>query len=51
MARRLARIAIFEYQASLEHAIDRTLTRLERLQRIRLDQPVLSSIKLDISSS
>jgi hypothetical protein len=31
---------LLRYEASLERAIDRTLTQLERLQRMRLGQPV-----------
>jgi len=42
---------LLRYEASLERAIDRTLTQLERLQRMRLGQPVSSPIKLDVSSS
>jgi hypothetical protein len=42
---------LLRYEASLERSIDRTLTQLERLQRMRLGQPVTSPIKLDISSS
>ena len=39
---------IMRYEASLERGFDRTLAQLERLQRMRLGQPVLPAIKLDI---
>jgi hypothetical protein len=42
---------LLKYEASINRDIDRTLTQLERLQRMRLGQPVSSPIKLDISSS
>jgi hypothetical protein len=42
---------LLRYEASLEGAFDRTSTQLERLQRMRLGQPVSSPINLDISSS
>jgi hypothetical protein len=38
------------YEASIDRAFDRTLTQLERVQRMRLGQPVAPPIKLDISS-
>jgi hypothetical protein len=41
---------LLKYEASINREIDRTLTQLERLQRMRLGQPVSSPIKLDISS-
>jgi len=31
---------LLRYEASLERAFDRTLSQLERLQRMRLGQPV-----------
>ena len=37
------------YEASLDRSFDRTLSQLERLQRMRLGQPVLPAVKLDIS--
>ena len=37
------------YEASLERSFDRTLSQIERLQRMRLGQPVLPAIKVDIS--
>ena len=42
---------LLRYEANLERNFDRTLTQLERFQRMRLGQPVASPIKLDISSS
>lgn len=41
---------ILRAQASIERAIDRTLNRLERLQRMRLGQSVPPPIKVDSSS-
>jgi hypothetical protein len=38
------------YEASIERGFDRTLTQLERVQRMRRGQPVAPPIKLDISS-
>ena len=40
---------LLRYEASLERNIDRTLSHLERLQRMRLGQPVLP--KLEVSHS
>jgi hypothetical protein len=40
---------ILRYQASLERAFDRVLAQLERLQRIRLGQPVLPQVQVDIT--
>lgn len=40
---------LLRYASSLERAFDRTLTQLERVQRIRKGQPVLPPIKLDVS--
>jgi hypothetical protein len=37
------------YEASLERSFDRTLSQIERLQRMRLGQPVLPAIKVDVS--
>ena len=42
---------LLRYEASLERGFDRTLTQLERLQRMRLGQPVSSPIKVSVSSS
>ena len=39
---------VLRYEASLERAFDRTLSQLERLQRLRLGQPVA---RLDVSVS
>jgi hypothetical protein len=39
------------YETSIDRAFDRTLTQLERYQRMRLGQPVAPPIKVDISSS
>ncbi len=41
---------ILRYEASLERAFDRTLNRLERLQRMRLGQPVLPPVKVELST-
>ena len=40
---------LLRYEASLERAFDRTLLQLERLQRMRLGQPVTPPIKLDVT--
>jgi hypothetical protein len=37
------------YEASLERSLDRTLSQLERLQRLRLGQPVPPALKVDVS--
>jgi len=37
------------YESSLERSFDRTLSQLERLQRLRLGQPVLPALKVDVS--
>jgi hypothetical protein len=37
---------LLRYEASLERAFDRTLAQLERLQRMRLGQPVLPKLEL-----
>ena len=37
------------YEASLERSFDRTLSQLERLQRVRRGQPVLPALKVDVS--
>jgi hypothetical protein len=42
---------LLKRETSLERATDRTLTQLERLQRMRLGQSVTPPIKLDISAS
>jgi len=41
---------LLRYEAHLSREFDRTLTQLERLQRMRRGQPVLPPIKVDISS-
>lgn len=38
------------YEVNLERAIDRTLAQLERLQRMRLGQPVLPPVKVEVST-
>jgi hypothetical protein len=40
---------LLRYEASLERAFERTLSQLERLQRIRLGQPVPPPIKVQLS--
>lgn len=40
---------ILRYEASLERAFDRALAQLERLQRMRLGQPVAPPIKVDVT--
>ena len=40
---------LLRYEASLERSFDRTLTQLERLQRMRLGQLVPPPLKVDIS--
>jgi len=42
---------LLRYEASLERAFDRTLSQLERLQRMRLGQPVLPKIEVRHSLS
>jgi DNA repair ATPase RecN len=42
---------LLRYEANLDRAIDRTLTQLERLQRMRMGQPLMPPIKVDLSSS
>jgi hypothetical protein len=42
---------LLRYEAMIERGFDRTLKQLERIQGVRLGQPVLPAIKLDISSS
>jgi hypothetical protein len=39
---------LLRYEASIERAFDRALTQLERKQRMRLGQPILPPIKLDL---
>ena len=41
---------LLRYEASIERAFDRTLSQIERAQRMRLGQPILPPIKLDVSS-
>ena len=40
---------VLRYEASLERAFDRTLGQLERLQRLRLGQPVAPRLDVTIS--
>jgi len=40
---------LLRYEASLERGFDRTLSQLERLQRIRRGQPVPPTVKLELS--
>ena len=42
--------ALIRYETTLDRAIDRVLTQLERYQRMRLGQPVLPPINLNVSS-
>lgn len=42
---------LLRYEVSLERSFDRTFTQLERLQRMRLGQPVPPRIDVNISSS
>jgi hypothetical protein len=42
---------LLRYEASLERGFDRTLSQLERLQRMRLGQPVLPELKVRHSLS
>jgi hypothetical protein len=42
---------LIRYGSYLERSFEKTLTQLERLQRMRLGQPVLPPIKVDVSSS
>jgi len=42
---------LLRYEASLERSFDRTLSQLERLQRIRLGQPVLPKLEVRHSLS
>jgi hypothetical protein len=37
------------YEASLERSFDRTLSQLDRLQRLRSGQPVLPAVRVDLS--
>ena len=39
------------YEASIERGFDRTLTQLERIQRMRLGQPVAPPVKVDLNIS
>jgi len=41
---------LLRYEASLERAFDRTLNQLERLQRMRLGQPVPPPVKVELST-
>jgi len=40
---------LVRYEASLERAFDRTLAQLERLQRMRLGQPVIPRVELGLN--
>jgi hypothetical protein len=40
---------LVRYEAHLSREIDRTLSQLERLQRMRRGQPVLPPVKVDLS--
>jgi hypothetical protein len=40
---------LLRYQITLERSIDRTITQLERLQRMRLGQPIAPPIKVQIA--
>jgi hypothetical protein len=42
---------LLRYETSLERAIERTLNQLERTQRMRLGQPVVPPINVNVSSS
>jgi hypothetical protein len=42
---------LLRYEASLERAFDRTLSQLERLQRMRLGQPAPPSINLNVTTA
>ncbi len=42
---------LLRYEASLERSFDRTLSQLERLQRMRLGQPVLPKLEVRHSVS
>jgi hypothetical protein len=42
---------LLRYEASLERSFDRTLSQLERLQRMRLGQPVLPKLEVRHSLS
>ena len=41
---------LLRYEASLERAFDRALNQLERLQRMRLGQPVTPRIDVNVSA-
>jgi hypothetical protein len=41
---------LVRYETSLERAFDRTLSQLERHQQMRVGQPTLLAIKVDVSS-
>ncbi len=41
---------VMRYEANLERNIDRTLNQLERLQRMRLGQPVPPPVKVELST-
>lgn len=41
---------LLRYESSLERAFDRTLSQLERLQRIRKGQPVLPTLDVNVTT-
>jgi len=42
---------LLRYEASLDRSFDRTVTQLERLQRIRFGRPVLPKLEVHHSTS
>jgi hypothetical protein len=42
---------LLRYEAALARAFDRTLGQLERLQRMRLGQPVPPPVKLEVTKN
>jgi hypothetical protein len=42
---------LLRYETSIDRAFDRTLAQLERIQRLRLGQPLPPAIKVDVSGS
>ncbi|MFY9584304.1 MAG: hypothetical protein WAR21_07430 [Candidatus Acidiferrales bacterium] len=47
--RELSPELLLRYETSLERQFDRILTQLERLQRMRLGQPVPPPVKVELS--
>ncbi len=41
---------LLRYEGGIERQFDRTLTQLERVQRMRLGQPVPPPVKLEVST-